>query len=64
LQKECMVHQKKTENRDEKEDRDSEKPRLVPADLEFAEGDEEKYDETDLPPAMPPRFKLSGWDLD
>lgn len=42
------------ENRDEKEDRDSEKPRLVPADLEVAEGDE-KYDETDLPPAMPPK---------
>ena len=44
------------ENRDEKQDRaDNEEPRLVPADLEIAEGDEEKDEETDLPPAMPPK---------
>jgi hypothetical protein len=43
-------------NRDEKQDRaDNEEPRLVPADLEIAEGDEEKDEETDLPPAMPPK---------
>jgi hypothetical protein len=39
-------------NRDEKQDRaEEEKPRLVPDDLENVEGDEE----TDLPPAMPPK---------
>jgi hypothetical protein len=41
-------------NRDEKHDRaDSEEPQLVPADID--EGDEEKHEETDLPPAMPPK---------
>jgi hypothetical protein len=41
---------------DEKQDRtDSEKTRLVPADLDVPEGDEEKHEETDLPPAMPPK---------
>jgi hypothetical protein len=41
---------------DEKRDRtDSEKTRLVPADLDEVEGDEEKHEETDLPPAMPPK---------
>ena len=40
-------------NRDEKDDRaEGEEPRLVPADLE---GDEEKHEETNLPPAMPPK---------
>jgi hypothetical protein len=43
-------------NKDEKQDRaDGENPRLVPADLETAEGDEEEHKETDLPPAMPPK---------
>jgi hypothetical protein len=43
-------------NRDAKQDiADSEKPRLVPADLDIPEGDEEKHEETDLPPAMPPK---------
>ena len=43
-------------NRDEKHDRaDGEKPRLVPTDLDIDEGDEEKHEETDLPPAMPPK---------
>ena len=43
-------------NRDEKHDRaDREEPRLVPTDLDIDEGDEEKHEETDLPPAMPPK---------
>ena len=43
-------------NQDEKHDRaDKEEPRLVPADLDIDEGDEEKREETDLPPAMPPK---------
>jgi hypothetical protein len=40
-------------NRDEKHDR--EESRLVPTDLDIDEGDEEKHEETDLPPAMPPK---------
>jgi hypothetical protein len=44
------------ERQDEKQDRtNSEKPRLVPAELDVVEGDEEKHQETDLPPAMPPK---------
>jgi hypothetical protein len=44
------------ENRDEKHDRaDSEEPQLVPADLDIDEGDKEKHEETDLPPALPPK---------
>jgi hypothetical protein len=44
------------ERQDEKQDHtDSEKTRLVPADLDEDEGDEEKHKETDLPPAMPPK---------
>jgi hypothetical protein len=44
------------ERQDEKQDHtDSEKPRLVPADLDVVEGDEEKHEATDLPPAMPPK---------
>jgi hypothetical protein len=43
-------------NQDEKHDRaDGEEPRLVPADLDIDEGDEAKHEETDLPPAMPPK---------
>jgi hypothetical protein len=43
-------------NRDEKLDRaDREEPSLVPPDLEIDEGDEEKNEETELPPAMPPK---------
>jgi hypothetical protein len=43
-------------NRDEKLDRaDREEPSLVPPDLDIDEGDEEKNEETDLPPAMPPK---------
>ena len=43
-------------NQDEKHDRaDKEEPRLVPSDLDIDEGDEEKREETDLPPAMPPK---------
>ena len=43
-------------NRNEKVDRaDSEEPKLVPSDLDIDEGDEEKNEETDLPPAMPPK---------
>ena len=43
------------ENNDAKQDTDSEKPRLVPADLDIPDEDEEKHEETDLPPAMPPK---------
>jgi hypothetical protein len=44
-----------TGNRDEKLDRaDREEPSLVPSDLDIDEG-EEKNEETDLPPAMPPK---------
>jgi hypothetical protein len=43
-------------DRDEKQDRaEEEKLRLVPDDLENVEGDEEEHEETDLPPAMPPK---------
>jgi hypothetical protein len=43
-------------NRDEKLDRaDREEPSLVPSDLDIDEEDEEKNEETDLPPAMPPK---------
>jgi hypothetical protein len=43
-------------NRDEKLDRaDREEPNLVPPDLDVDEGDEEKNEETELPPAMPPK---------
>jgi hypothetical protein len=42
------------ENREEKLDRDPKEPSLVPSDL-VDEGDEEKNEETDLPPAMPPK---------
>jgi hypothetical protein len=43
-------------NQDENEDRaDSKKPKLVPDDLDIAEGEEEKGEETDMPPAMPPK---------
>ena len=43
-------------DQDEKKDRaDSDKTRLVPADLEIPEGDEEEHKEPDLPPAMPPK---------
>jgi hypothetical protein len=43
-------------NRDEKLDRaDREEPSLVPPDLDIDEGDEEKNEETELPPAMPPK---------
>jgi hypothetical protein len=43
-------------NQDEKKDRaDSKKTRLVPADLEIPQGDEEEHKEPDLPPAMPPK---------
>ena len=43
-------------NQDEKLDRsDREEPGLVPPDLDIEEGDEEKNEETDLPPAMPPK---------
>ena len=44
------------ENRDANQDiADSEKPRLVPADLDIPDGNEEKHEEIDLPPAMPPK---------
>ncbi len=44
------------ENRDEGRDRaDNERAPLVPGDLDIAEEDEEKHEETDLPPAMPPK---------
>jgi hypothetical protein len=43
-------------NPDEKHDRaDDEEPKLVPPDLDIDEGDEEKNEGTDLPPAMPPK---------
>jgi hypothetical protein len=43
-------------NRDEKHDRaDVEEPSLVPADLDINEGDEEKQEKNNLPPAMPPK---------
>jgi len=43
-------------NQDEKHDRaDQGEPRLVPTDLDIDEEDEEKHEETDLPPAMPPK---------
>ena len=43
-------------NRDEKLDRaDREEPSLVPPDLDIDEADEEKNEETELPPAMPPK---------
>ena len=43
-------------NRNEKVDRaDTEEPKPVPSDLDIDEGDEEKSEETDLPPAMPPK---------
>ena len=43
-------------NQDEKLDRsDREEPGIVPPDLDIEEGDEEKNEETDLPPAMPPK---------
>lgn len=34
---------------------DKEETPLVPTDLDVDEGDEEKREETDLPPAMPPK---------
>jgi hypothetical protein len=38
-------------NREDKHDRaEGEEPRLVPADLDIDEGDEEKHEETNLPP--------------
>ena len=43
------------EDNDAKQDTDSEKPRLVPADLDIPDGNEEKHEEIDLPPAMPPK---------
>ena len=43
-------------NQHETRDRaDKEETRLVPTDLDVDEGDEEKREETDLPPAMPPK---------
>ena len=43
-------------NQGEKHDRaDKEKTRLIPVDVDIDEGDEEKREETDLPPAMPPK---------
>jgi hypothetical protein len=43
-------------NPDEEPDRaDREETSLVPSDLDIGEGDEEKNEETDLPPAMPPK---------
>jgi hypothetical protein len=43
-------------NRNEKLDRaDREESSLVPSDLDIDERDEEKNEETDLPPAMPPK---------
>jgi hypothetical protein len=43
-------------NRAEKHGRpDGEEPQLLPPDLEIDEGDEAKKEETDLPPAMPPK---------
>ena len=43
-------------NQNEKLDRaDREEPSLVPSDLDIDERDEEKNEETDLPPAMPPK---------
>jgi hypothetical protein len=44
----------KEDNGKQKEKHDKEGPRLVPRDLDIDEGDEEKREETDLPPAMPP----------
>jgi hypothetical protein len=44
------INQHKTHDRGDKE----ETP-LVPTDLDVDEGDEEKREETDLPPAMPPK---------
>jgi hypothetical protein len=42
-------------NRAEKHDHpEGEEPQLVPPDLDTDEGDEEKKEGTDLPPAMPP----------
>jgi hypothetical protein len=44
------------ENRGEKHDRaDEEETRLVPPDIDIEEGDEEKNEGTDMPPAMPPK---------
>jgi hypothetical protein len=42
-------------SKDDKGNRDEEKPRLVPDDIENVEGDEGEHEETDLPPAMPPK---------
>jgi hypothetical protein len=42
-------------SKEDKGNRDEEKPRLVPDELENVEGDEEEHGETDLPPAMPPK---------
>ena len=43
-------------NRAGKNDRpNDEEPQLVPPDLDIDEGDETKKEETDLPPAMPPK---------
>jgi hypothetical protein len=43
-------------NRDEKPDRsDNKEPKVVPADLHIHDENEEKSEEIDLPPAMPPK---------
>ena len=43
-------------NQGQKHDRaDKEETRLIPVDDDIDEGDEEKREETDLPPAMPPK---------
>ena len=42
-------------NPDERHDRADDEPKLVPPDLDIDEGDREKNEGTDLPPAMPPK---------
>jgi hypothetical protein len=44
------INQRDTNDRDEKEETG-----LVPTDFDVDEGDEKKREETDLPPAMPPK---------
>jgi hypothetical protein len=52
------------ENRDANQDiADSEKPRLVPADLDIPDGNEEKHEESICHRRCLPRFELSGWDV-
>ena len=58
MRNKCMRSSAKGKgNRNEKLDRadSEEEPSLVPSDLDIDERDEEKNEETELPPAMPPK---------